>query len=89
MNIRLSDFQPTDFGYLNVCCIPFCRMPAAFVQQMGPKLRPGRLLRFSIQQGGMMFGPDGRPAGADLKYEGPGNERRGRADAYSKVDALA
>lgn len=25
------------------------------------------------------------PAGADLSYEGPANQRRGRADQYSKV----
>jgi snurportin-1 len=53
---------------------------------MGPKLlRPGRLLRFSIRSGGLLFNPDGSPAGADLAYEGPANQRRGRADVYSKV----
>lgn len=32
-----------------------------------------------------MFAPDGRPAGAALAYEGCGNQRRGRADAFNKV----
>ena len=33
-----------------------------------------------------MFNPaDGSPAGADLAYEGPANQRRGRADQYSKI----
>eukprot|EP00775_Hariotina_reticulata_P010599 gene10599-10756_t len=62
------------------------RLPQVFVQQMGSKLRAGRLLRFSIQEGGLMFNPkDGSPAGADLAYEGPANQRRGRADLMSKI----
>jgi snurportin-1 len=61
-------------------------LPQEFVQQMGPKLlRAGRLLRFSIRSGGLLFNTDGSPAGADLAYEGPANQRRGRADIYSKV----
>jgi snurportin-1 len=61
-------------------------LPQEFVQQMGPKLlRPGRLLRFSIRSGGLLFHPDGSPAGADLAYEGPANQRRGRADVFTKV----
>lgn len=39
------------------------RMPPAFVQQMGPRLRPGRLLRFRIGPGGIYF-QDGQPVGA-------------------------
>eukprot|EP00882_Tetradesmus_deserticola_P007875 GHRQ01008289.1.p1 GENE.GHRQ01008289.1~~GHRQ01008289.1.p1 ORF type:complete len:253 (+),score=91.54 GHRQ01008289.1:440-1198(+) len=62
------------------------RLPQEFVQQMGPKLlRPERLLRFSIRSGGLLFNVDGSPAGADLAYEGPANQRRGRADVFSKV----
>ncbi len=38
-------------------------------------------------QGGLMF-HQGRPCGADLKYIGPGNQRRGRADQFSKVRAV-
>lgn len=65
---------------------PAARLPQEFVQQMGPKLlRPGRLLRFSIRAGGLLFNADGSPAGADLAYEGPANQRRGRADVYTKV----
>jgi snurportin-1 len=61
------------------------RLPPDFVARMGAKLlRPGRLLRFSVGEGGVAF-EGGRPAGADLKYEGPANQRRGRADALSKV----
>lgn len=61
------------------------RLPAAFVSQMGSKLRPGRLLRFSLRGQGLLFSPDGSPAGADMAYEGPTNQRRGRADLISKV----
>ncbi|GLC63873.1 hypothetical protein PLESTF_000092700 [Pleodorina starrii] len=60
------------------------RLPEAFVAAMGAKLKPGRLLRFSIRQGGIIF-HEGRPAGADLHYEGPANQRRGRADSFSKI----
>ncbi|EFJ43250.1 hypothetical protein VOLCADRAFT_42782, partial [Volvox carteri f. nagariensis] len=60
------------------------RLPEAFVAAMGDKLKPGRLLRFSIRQGGITF-HEGRPAGADLHYEGPANQRRGRADSFSKI----
>jgi snurportin-1 len=61
------------------------RMPPEWVAAMGPKLlRPGRLLRFGLGPGGLRF-EGGSPAGADLKYGGPANQRRGRADIYSKV----
>jgi hypothetical protein len=69
-----------------VCSLLATRLPQEFVQQMGPKLlRAGRLLRFSIRSGGLLFNTDGSPAGADLAYEGPANQRRGRADVFSKV----
>eukprot|EP00878_Enallax_costatus_P019259 GHUV01020315.1.p1 GENE.GHUV01020315.1~~GHUV01020315.1.p1 ORF type:complete len:152 (+),score=36.50 GHUV01020315.1:257-712(+) len=61
------------------------RLPQEFVHQMGNKLRAGRLLRFSIREDGMLFNMDGSPAGADLAYEGPANQRRGRADLISKI----
>lgn len=65
--------------------VPLGRLPPDFVARMGAKLlRPGRLLRFSLGADGIRF-EGGRPAGADLKYEGPANQRRGRADAFSKV----
>lgn len=46
--------------------------------------RPGKLLRFEIGPGGIQM-HDGQPIGADLKYVGAANQRRGRADACSKV----
>eukprot|EP00955_Chlamydomonas_euryale_P082025 363662-Chlamydomonas_euryale.AAC.25 len=60
------------------------QMPAGFMQQHAKLLRPGRLLRFAVGDGGLIF-HEGKPAGADLKYLGPGNQRRGRADQFSKV----
>jgi len=47
--------------------------------------RPGRLLRFALAGGGLDMGPDGCPTGADLRYEGPANQRRAKADTLSKV----
>ncbi|MEW5298940.1 MAG: hypothetical protein WDW36_002009 [Sanguina aurantia] len=60
------------------------RMPDSFVAAAAGKLRVGKLLRFSIREGGITF-LAGRPVGADLRYEGLANQRRGRADAFSKV----
>ena len=41
------------------------RLPSEFVSSMSKVLRPGRLLRFSIRPGGLLFSPtDGRPVGA-------------------------
>ncbi|GBF92905.1 hypothetical protein Rsub_05741 [Raphidocelis subcapitata] len=60
------------------------RMPADWVATGAKLLRPGRLLRFSVGEGGVAF-QGGRPSGADLKFEGAANQRRGRADAFSKV----
>lgn len=60
------------------------QLPAGFVQQMDGKLKPGRLLRFSIREGGIQF-HEGRPVGAALHYEGPANQRRGRCDLLSKI----
>ncbi|PSC69269.1 snurportin-1 [Micractinium conductrix] len=60
------------------------RMPPAFVAQLGDKLRPGKLLKFNIGPGGIVF-QDGQPVGADLHFAGPANQRRGRADSASKI----
>ncbi|KAG2487114.1 hypothetical protein HYH03_014227 [Edaphochlamys debaryana] len=60
------------------------RMPEAWVGAMGPRLQAGDLLRFSILEGGIHF-HEGRPSGADLRYEGPAGQRRGRADPFSKL----
>ncbi len=46
--------------------------------------RPGKLLRFDIGPGGLQM-QHGQPSGADLKFTGVANQRRGRADVYSKV----
>ena len=46
--------------------------------------RPGKLLRFDIGPGGLPT-QHGQPTGADLKFTGVANQRRGRADVYSKV----
>jgi snurportin-1 len=61
------------------------RMPPAFVQQLGPRLRPGAMLRFALGDGGVAFDADGKPVGADLHFRGPAGSRRGRADSLSKV----
>ena len=59
-------------------------MPEAFIRQLGERLRPGRLLRFALGPGGVTF-RGGQAVGADLRYEGPANQRRGRADSLSKI----
>ena len=46
--------------------------------------RPGKLLRFDVGPGGLQT-QHGQPTGADLKFTGVANQRRGRADVYSKV----
>ncbi|KAK9837139.1 hypothetical protein WJX81_005845 [Elliptochloris bilobata] len=61
------------------------RLPDAAAQQLGDRARPGRLLRFSVASGGLQLGPDGCPLSAHLHYEGPANQRRGKADSLSKV----
>ena len=64
--------------------ITLATMPEAFVKKVGGKLRPGRLLRFALGPSGVTF-MEGSPVGADLKYVGVANQRRGRADALSKI----
>lgn len=64
--------------------VTLATMPQAFVEKVGAKLRPGRLLRFAVGSGGVTF-VDGAPMGADLRYVGVANQRRGRADALSKI----
>ena len=54
------------------------------MQSTGRALRPGRLLRFTIGDGGICF-QEGRPAGADLQYVGPAGQRRVAADTFSKI----
>eukprot|EP00891_Asterochloris_glomerata_P005970 jgi/Astpho2/5970/fgenesh1_pm.00080_%23_39_t len=64
--------------------VPLGQLPEAFVRKAGPGLRPGRLLRCSVGARGIQL-VDGEPTGADLKYEGLANQRRGRADVISKI----
>jgi len=59
-------------------------LPSKFVESMGPKLRAGRLLRFALGPGGVAF-CNGQPTGADLRFLGAANQRRGRADTLSKI----
>ena len=47
-------------------------------------IHPLTSARRSLVQAGIMF-HNGMPCGADLRYLGPGNQRRGRADQFSKV----
>jgi len=60
------------------------QLPSSFIQQMSQHLRPGRLLKFDIGEAGIYF-HEGQPYGADLRYKGPGNQRRGRADQFTKI----
>lgn len=46
--------------------------------------RPGKLLRFSIHEGGIQL-KDGEPQHVDLCFEGIANQRRGRVDLWTKV----
>ncbi|XP_074317195.1 uncharacterized protein LOC141653358 [Silene latifolia] len=53
-----------------------------FVQKLG--LHPGNLLRFAINDGGLIF-IDGKLEKADLVYQDKPNRGRAFADSYSKV----
>lgn len=52
--------------------------------QLGTRLKPGKLLRFTIRTGGIKM-DNSRPVLADLQFEGFANQRRGRADSISKI----
>jgi snurportin-1 len=80
--------------------IPLGSMPQQFVEKVGGKLKPGRLLKFNLGVGGVEFstfetmkegdtssksGQEVHPIGADLKFIGIANQRRGRADTLSKI----
>ncbi|CAN0853534.1 Cellulose synthase A catalytic subunit 8 [UDP-forming] [Linum grandiflorum] len=71
-NLATSDDPPVVFGNLN----------PEFVQQSG--LRPGNLLRLSVNDGGLSF-VDGKLEKADLQYLGKSNRARAFADSFSKV----
>ncbi|KAL4524404.1 hypothetical protein Ndes2437B_g05176 [Nannochloris sp. 'desiccata'] len=81
--------------------IPLGTMPEQFVEKVGAKLKPGRLLKFTLGSGGVEFSSpikidnteqqqqqqqqEMHPVGADLKFIGVANQRRGRADTLSKI----
>mmetsp|Transcript_2514 Transcript_2514/g.6563 ORF Transcript_2514/g.6563 Transcript_2514/m.6563 type:complete len:409 (+) Transcript_2514:140-1366(+) len=60
------------------------KLPQDFVTRLGAKLKVGSKLRFSIRDGGIQF-CDGQAVGADLRFEGLSNPRRGRVDFISKI----
>lgn len=39
----------------------------------------------AIKTQGIMYGDNGAPIGADLRYESLANQHRGRADSFSKI----
>jgi len=85
--------------------IPLGIMPEQFIEKVGTKLKPGRLLKFILGEGGIEFSSSSNvssfsfevdnneqqqqeemhPVGADLKFIGVANQRRGRADTLSKI----
>ncbi len=107
--------QYVDAPHRGVCTgdepgIPLGMMPEQFVEKVGAKLKPGRLLKFILGAGGVQFSSsslppsssfelgsnsggaggghvqeDVVPVGADLKFVGVANQRRGRADTLSKI----
>ena len=50
--------------------------------------RHGRLLKFALGPGSLQW-QGGQPCGAQLTFLGAANQRKGRADTYSKVPAVA
>ncbi|KAK9832305.1 hypothetical protein WJX74_005806 [Apatococcus lobatus] len=60
------------------------KLPSSFVERLGPSLRPGSLLRFSIREGGIILA-EGQIVRADLHLEAPVSQWRGRADPSSKI----
>lgn len=72
--VATSDEPPVVLGQL----------PANFPDKISPGLRAGRLLRFALGPGGIQF-HDSRPCGADLTYLGLVNQRRSKADCFTKI----
>jgi snurportin-1 len=80
--------------------IPLGTMPEQFIEKVGTKLKPGMLLKCILGDGGIQFSSNLKfgidasnkeqqqevhPVGADLKFIGVANQRRGRADTLSKI----
>lgn len=55
------------------------------VAKAGTVCRPGKLLRFSVREGGLHFSQGGELMGGDLCFEAPASQSRGHADACSKA----
>lgn len=64
--------------------IVVCTVPHDVLREKQDQLRNGRLLRFSVRNGGLNL-RDGELIGAELQFEGLVNQRRGRADMCSKI----
>lgn len=60
-------------------------LPEEYRRRAGDKLAPGQVLRFTIRDGGLVLGADGRPTGADLHFEGAVRDKRRSADFLTKV----
>ncbi|KAK9915988.1 hypothetical protein WJX75_007001 [Coccomyxa subellipsoidea] len=59
-------------------------VPQDLLQNKPDQSRHGRLLRFTVREGGLIL-RDGELVSADLRFEGLANQRRGRADLCSKI----
>lgn len=60
-------------------------LPDCFVRDLGDKLIKGRLLRFSIGEGGIYY-ESGFPIGADLRFIGSATRRSlSRPDSFSRI----
>ena len=64
--------------------LSIARMLLSTLEKFGYHCRPGRLLKFALA-GGSLRWQGGQPAGAALTYVGAANQRKGRADTFSKV----
>ena len=72
--VATSDEPPVVLGQL----------PASFLEKIATGIKAGRLLRFSLGQGGITF-HESRPCGADLTYLGLVSQRRSKADCFTKI----
>lgn len=73
-NVSTADDPPVVLGLL----------PDRFVHDLGDKLLKGRLLRFSVGDGGIYY-ENGCPMGADLHFLGAAIRRGQRPDSFSRI----
>ncbi|BDA44230.1 Snurportin-1 [Coccomyxa sp. Obi] len=79
--------QFLDSGHVATGDVPpiiVCTVPHDVLGEKQDQLRNGRLLRFSVKNGGL-FLRDGELVGAELQFDGLASQRRGRADMCSKI----